>query len=75
MQMGKKKLALEHLIVKKMEDDDSAGEDIHSILTYGARALFDDSEGASKDVICTSIHDREDSTMIIIFPSRLRCRH
>ncbi|KAL4268111.1 AB hydrolase superfamily protein [Pleurotus pulmonarius] len=51
MQMGKKKLALEHLIVKKMEDDDSAGEDIHSILTYGARALFDDSEGASKDVI------------------------
>ncbi|KAF9502487.1 hypothetical protein BDN71DRAFT_1479184 [Pleurotus eryngii] len=50
MQMGKKKLALEHLIVKKMEDDDSAGEDIHSILTYGAKALFDDSEGASKDV-------------------------
>ncbi|KAG5221083.1 Chromatin remodeling factor mit [Salix suchowensis] len=48
--MGKKKLALEHLIVKKMEDDDSAGEDIHSILTYGAKALFDDSEGASKDV-------------------------
>ncbi len=72
MQMGKKKLALEHLIVKKMEDDDSAGEDIHSILTYGARALFDDSEGASKDVICTSMCDREGSAVISTSPSRLR---
>ncbi|KAE9408278.1 hypothetical protein BT96DRAFT_914203 [Gymnopus androsaceus JB14] len=39
MQIGKKKLVLDHLIVQKMDDDDSAGENVQSILTYGAQRL------------------------------------
>lgn len=51
MQIGKKKLVLDHLIVQKMdEDDDSPGENIQSILTYGAQALFNE-ESSSKDII------------------------
>ena len=38
MQNGKKKLVLDHLIVQKMDDD--ASEDVQSILTFGAQALF-----------------------------------
>jgi chromodomain-helicase-DNA-binding protein 4 len=51
MQTGKKKLVLDHLIVQKMDDQDSAGEDLQSILTFGAKALFDDRQDA-KDIIC-----------------------
>lgn len=54
MQIGKKKLVLDHLIVQKMdEDDDSPGENVQSILTYGAQALFDENEAAkAKDINC-----------------------
>lgn len=52
MQIGKKKLVLDHLIVQKMDDDEeNGGENVQSILTYGAQALFE-SEGASRDIIC-----------------------
>jgi chromodomain-helicase-DNA-binding protein 4 len=51
MQTGKKKLVLDHLIVQKMDDQDSAGEDLQSILTFGAKALFDDDQD-SKDITC-----------------------
>lgn len=52
MQIGKKKLVLDHLIVQKMDDDeDGAGEDIQSILTYGAQALFNDQEN-TRDTSC-----------------------
>lgn len=51
MQIGKKKLVLDHLIVQKMdEDDDSPGENIQSILTYGAQALFNE-ESSVKDIV------------------------
>lgn len=53
MQIGKKKLVLDHLIVQKMDDDeDSPGENVESILTYGAQALFD-AEQSAKDITCT----------------------
>ena len=52
MQIGKKKLVLDHLIVQKMDKDDSVGEDLQSILTFGAKALFDDNQ-ESRDIICT----------------------
>ncbi|KAF8167730.1 SNF2 family N-terminal domain-containing protein [Crassisporium funariophilum] len=53
MQIGKKKLVLDHLIVQKMDDDeDNGGENIQSILTYGAQALFD-SEENSRDITYT----------------------
>ncbi|KAA1471579.1 hypothetical protein DENSPDRAFT_799677 [Dentipellis sp. KUC8613] len=44
MQAGKKKLILDHVIVQKM--DEEAGEDVQSILTYGAKALFEEGESA-----------------------------
>ncbi|KAG6821361.1 hypothetical protein H0H93_014158 [Arthromyces matolae] len=50
MQVGKRKLVLDHLIVQKMDDDDGAGEDVQSILTYGAQALFE-SEQSSRDIV------------------------
>ncbi|KAF8634457.1 hypothetical protein AX15_000900 [Amanita polypyramis BW_CC] len=52
MQIGKKKLVLDHLIVQKMDDDDSIGEGVQSILTFGAKALFEEEQG-SRDIIYT----------------------
>lgn len=54
MQIGKKKLVLDHLIVQKMGDDaDGAGENIQSILSYGAQALFEEDEGdKSRGITC-----------------------
>jgi chromodomain-helicase-DNA-binding protein 4 len=51
VQVGKKKLVLDHLIVQKMDDEDSAGENVQSILTYGAKALFESEQ--DRDIICT----------------------
>uniref|UniRef100_A0A0W0FGI3 Putative SNF2 family DNA-dependent ATPase n=1 Tax=Moniliophthora roreri TaxID=221103 RepID=A0A0W0FGI3_MONRR len=52
MQIGKKKMVLDHLIVQKMEDEDDAGGDLQSILMYGAKALFDEEkEGSNKDIV------------------------
>jgi hypothetical protein len=51
VQVGKKKLVLDHLIVQKMDDEESGGQDIKSILTYGAQALFD-SDNSSRDITC-----------------------
>ncbi|KDR85372.1 hypothetical protein GALMADRAFT_234197 [Galerina marginata CBS 339.88] len=53
MQIGKKKLVLDHLIVQKMDDDeDNGGENVQSILTYGAQALFE-SEQETRDIVYT----------------------
>jgi chromodomain-helicase-DNA-binding protein 4 len=51
VQVGKKKLVLDHLIVQKMDDDDEAGDNVQSILTFGAQALFEADAGA-RDIIC-----------------------
>ncbi|KAG7099004.1 hypothetical protein E1B28_000889 [Marasmius oreades] len=53
MQVGKKKMVLDHLIVQKMEDDDDAGADVQSILMYGAQALFEEGESSKKDIVYT----------------------
>ncbi|KAG2755489.1 hypothetical protein P692DRAFT_20793136 [Suillus brevipes Sb2] len=51
MSMGKKKLVLDHLIVQKMDDDDDAGEDLQSILMFGAKNLFEEEgDQCSKDI-------------------------
>ena len=44
MQTGKKKLILDHLIVQKMDDENGSREDVQSILLYGAKALFEETE-------------------------------
>ncbi len=53
MQTGKKKLVLDHLIVQTINDDEDGGEDVQSILTHGAKALFEDeADQASREIIC-----------------------
>lgn len=52
VQAGKKKLVLDHLIVQKMDDDENGGDDLRSILTFGAKALFEEGNQGSKDIVC-----------------------
>jgi chromodomain-helicase-DNA-binding protein 4 len=42
MQIGKRKMALDHVLIQQMDQDDEAGMDLESILRHGAGALFDD---------------------------------
>ena len=42
MQIGKKKLALDHIMIEQMGVDDDAGVDLESILKHGTEALFKD---------------------------------
>lgn len=51
MQIGKKKLSLDHLIIEKMgvEGEEEEQVDVESVLKFGARALFeDDGDGAEE---------------------------
>lgn len=50
--MGKKKLVLDHLIIQKLDDEDEM-EDIKGILTYGAKALFENPRESALDIKCT----------------------
>ncbi|KAL2799223.1 hypothetical protein BJX66DRAFT_277543 [Aspergillus keveii] len=52
MQIGKKKMVLDHVLIDRMTAEDDDGQDLESILRHGAQALFDDDD--SKDVIYTS---------------------
>jgi len=66
MQVGKKKLVLDHLIVQKMDDDeDNGGENVQSILTYGAQALFDDTTTKSRDITCLWVSCATASCLLI----------
>ncbi|KZS95781.1 hypothetical protein SISNIDRAFT_325955 [Sistotremastrum niveocremeum HHB9708] len=58
IQTGKKKMALDHLIVQKMEDEEGPGENIQSILTFGAQALFaEDAESMATQNVVYSEQD------------------
>lgn len=48
MQIGRKKMALDHILIETMDDQDDAGNDLESILKHGAEALFSENQ---KDVI------------------------
>ena len=41
-QIGRKKMALDHVLIEKMHDDDEVELDLQSILKHGASALFED---------------------------------
>lgn len=43
MQAGKKKMALDHALIDRMDTDD-AGEDLEGVLRHGAEALFSENE-------------------------------
>ncbi|KAG5941912.1 hypothetical protein E4U59_001456 [Claviceps monticola] len=42
MQIGKKKMALDHALIESMDHDDVAGDNLETILKHGAQALFAD---------------------------------
>ena len=52
MQIGKKKMALDHVLIEQMDADDDAGVDLESILRHGASALFEND--TSNDIIYDS---------------------
>ena len=52
MQIGKKKMALDHVLIEQMDADDDAGTDLESVLRHGAQALFDDD--TTRDIIYDS---------------------
>ena len=43
MQMGRKKLALDHVLIQEMDADDAEQNDLVSVLRHGAGELFEDS--------------------------------
>ncbi|KAG8699310.1 hypothetical protein FRC08_005380 [Ceratobasidium sp. 394] len=55
--MGKKKLVLDHLIVQKLGDEDEM-DDIQGLLTFGAKALFENPGESASDIKYTD-HDIE----------------
>lgn len=48
MQIGRKKLALDHVLIERMDIDDESPVDLQSILQHGAAALFDEND--EKDI-------------------------
>lgn len=44
VQIGRKKMALDHVLIESMDADDDAGVDVQSILRHGADALFNDDD-------------------------------
>ncbi|KAI8381211.1 uncharacterized protein BYT42DRAFT_644051 [Radiomyces spectabilis] len=52
MQLGKKKMILDHLVVEKMDDKELESEDVESILKFGAQSLFEGDN--SKDIVYDS---------------------
>lgn len=49
MQVGKKKMALDHVLIESLEAEDDAGMDLESILRYGTDAIFKDDD-AENDI-------------------------
>jgi superfamily II DNA or RNA helicase len=44
VQIGKKKMALDHILIERMEADEADGQDLESVLRFGAEALFKDDD-------------------------------
>ncbi|KAE8148985.1 PHD/FYVE-zinc-finger like domain-containing protein [Aspergillus avenaceus] len=44
IQIGKKKMVLDHVLIDRMVSEEDDGQDIESILRHGAKALFDDDD-------------------------------
>ncbi|KAI9887534.1 MAG: hypothetical protein M1823_000625 [Watsoniomyces obsoletus] len=50
MQIGRKKMALDHVLIDKMGEEDEAGLDVQSILKHGASALFNDDDDQERQI-------------------------
>lgn len=70
MQVGRKKMALDHALIESMDDDDLGGDDLESILKHGAKALFEENyekkaihyDAASIDNLLDRTQDEEPET-------------
>ncbi|KAL7623461.1 hypothetical protein AAE478_007143 [Parahypoxylon ruwenzoriense] len=51
MQIGKRKMALDHALIESLDADSDANEDLESILKRGAEELFSDKKDNDKDKI------------------------
>jgi superfamily II DNA or RNA helicase len=49
MQMGRKKMALDHVVVEQLDTEDIEDQDVESILKFGAAELFKD-DGVDHDI-------------------------
>jgi len=49
MQIGRKKMALDHVLIESMDQTEGEGNDVESVLKHGATALF--GEGEKKEAI------------------------
>jgi superfamily II DNA or RNA helicase len=49
LQIGRKKMALDHLLIETMDNDEESPNDVESVLKFGAAALF--GEGKRKEAI------------------------
>ena len=54
MQVGKKKMALDHVLIERMDQEDEAGMDLQSILRHGAEALFAEDDKNDQDIVYDS---------------------
>ncbi|KAI9788411.1 MAG: hypothetical protein M1816_006936 [Peltula sp. TS41687] len=55
IQIGRKKMALDHVLIDKMDADDDAGLDLQSILQHGTAALFEDDDARDIHYDATSV--------------------
>lgn len=68
MQTGKKKLILDHLIVQKMDDESGSREDVQSILLFGAKALFEETEETvAREVHCKMASNAYHAAAVVTF--------
>lgn len=50
VQMGRKKMALDHVVVEQLGEDDIEDKDVESILKYGAAELFKEDGNSDQDI-------------------------
>jgi chromodomain-helicase-DNA-binding protein 4 len=61
-QIGRRKMALDKVLIESMNDSDDAGEDVASIMAHGAKALFDNDDRNDIRYDSTSVDNLLDRT-------------
>ncbi|KAL8940694.1 MAG: hypothetical protein Q9216_002681 [Gyalolechia sp. 2 TL-2023] len=64
MQIGKRKMALDHALIEQMDADDDEPVDVESVLRYGTEALFQDDDANDIKYDSTSVDKLLDRSQI-----------
>ena len=64
MQIGKKKMALDHVLIEAMEGDDADGNELEDVLRFGAEALFKDDGSTDIHYDSTSVDKLLDRSQV-----------